>query len=538
MRVFLLGLDGMTLRTVEPYVKADLLPNFKKIMEQGCYGILRSTIPSSTGPGWVSLATGKNPGKHGIYEFRKRQGYKVSLNTRSTSQNAEPLWDILSRNGAKVIMVNVPFSYPPNEVNGIMISGLMTPGIDTDFVFPKKFKQDIFKLIPDYQIDIDQELFLYSKDTDALLNEVLRVAGQRRKLMDHLLENKPWDFFFITFTGPDRIQHFLWNEVVSMDPKCVRFYKLLDDILGDILQNMDDDMALFVASDHGFMEASKSLYINNFLRDLGLLKLRKGSKVKDILTGLNVSTTAIRWVLKKMGLLSLKKLLPSFFLSYIRKFIPARGIMENEIDWANTKAFSLLVHGLVSINLKEREPNGIVERQQYDEICDKIRQELLSLKDPETGKNVVGAVFRGNEIYSPQCDGDSPDLLVVTNEGYSINENVGGNILGKNKIANRYTTGHHQNHGIFLAYGNIINNKRIDADIYDIMPTILYLMGKPIPEDVDGQVLTEVIRNNFVESNKIRFEKTTSRESSEESKLNEEETEKIERQLRNLGYIE
>ena len=538
MKVFILGLDGMTLRIVEPYVKANLLPNFKKLMDGGSYGVLRSTIPSITGPGWVSLATGKNPGKHGIYEFRKRQGYKTSLITKSTSPYAEPVWSILSRNGARVIVANVPFTYPPDEVNGIMISGLMTPGPNTDFVFPKKFKEIIFKLIPDYQIDIDQELLLHSKDTDLLLKEVVRVTEQKRKLMNYLLQNERWDLFFMTFTGSDRIQHFLWDQIVSMAPECVRFYRLLDEVLGCVLQNMDDDTVLFIASDHGFMQAGKSLYINNFLRDSGFLQVHTVSKIKDILTHVNISTSAIRWVVKRMGLLSLKALLPPSFLNYIRKFLPARGVKENEIDWKNTRAFSLLIHGIVSINLNGREPDGIVKTQEYDQICDTISQKLLQLKDPDTNRNVVSAVFRGDQIYSPWYDDDSPDLLVVPNEGYSINESLGGNILGENRIANRYKTGDHDEKGLFFAYGNVIKNKQTDADIYDIMPTILYLMGKPVPEDVDGHVLKAIINDDFIERNEVRFEKTAVRQCSRAEALNKEETENMERQLRSLGYLD
>ncbi len=538
MKVFLLGLDGMTLRIVEPYVKADLLPNFKKIMEQGCYGILRSTIPAITGPGWVSLATGKNPGKHGVYEFRKRQGYKTELITKCTSPHAEPIWKILSRNGEKVTIASVPFTYPPDEVNGIMISGLMTPGVNTDFVFPHQLKHDIFELIPDYTIDIDLELYLHSKDTGALLNEVVRVTEQDRKLMNYLLEKTPSGLFFVAFTGPDRIQHFLWDEIVSMNAECVQYYKLIDDILGDILQKMDDDAVLFVASDHGFAGATRGFYINNFLQNLGLLRVQGGSKTKNVLAKMNISTTSFRWFIKKVGLLSLKSLLPSAFLRHIRGFLPARGVLENEIDWQNTKACSLLIHGMVFINLKGREPAGIVEEEQYDQLCDMITEELLKLKDPQTNKNVINAVFRTDQLYSLQCTSDSPDLIVVANEGYSINESIGGDILGENRVANRCRTGDHDTNGLFLAYGNVIKSKQVDADIYDIMPTILYLMGKPIPEDVDGHVLNEIISDDFVKENEIRFEKTTSYEHSNETALNEDETEQMQRQLRSLGYLE
>ena len=539
MKVFLLGLDGMTLRTVEPYVKANLLPNFKKIMEHGCYGVLRSTIPAITGPGWVSLASGKTPGKHGIYEFRKRRGYKVELITKCNSPHAEPMWSILSRHGGKVVIANVPFTYPPDQVNGIMISGLMTPGVNTDFVFPHQLKDDILKQIPDYQIDIDMESYLDSQDNiAALLNEVIRGTKQDRKLMNYLLDSAQWDLFFMALTGPDRVQHFLWDEIVSMNDECVRFYQLIDDILGDILERIDDETLLFVASDHGFGSAKRSFRINNFLRDIGLLQLRGVSQSKDVLGKMNISTAGLRRLAKKVGLSDVKKYVPESFLKYVRSFLPARGVLESEIDWRNTKACSLLMEGMIFINLKGREPAGIVEEDQYDELCARIKGELLALKDPDTGRNIVKAVFRNDELYSPQCDGDKPDLLLVANEGYSLSENLGGSILGDNRIVNKYKTGDHDENGMFLAYGHVIENMRINANIYDIMPTILYLMGAPVPEDVDGRVLSEAIRKDFVEKNKVRFEKTEETRTAEASTLKGKESEAIEKQLKNLGYLD
>lgn len=532
MKVFLLGLDGMTLKVVEPYIRANLLPNFKKVFDGGSYGILRSTIPPITGPAWTSLTTGKNPGKHGIYEFRRRKGYKTNIVTKNTSPYAEPIWKILSRNGKNVAVINVPYTYPPDEVNGVMISGMMTPSTYADFTYPKEVKRELFKLVPGYRLEVNIRDFVRSEKKAALSKEVFNVIKDRRKVMNHFLQRNSWDLFFFTFMAPDRLQHYMWDEVASMNPGCVRCFRLLDDILGDILERMDNDTVLLIVSDHGFKPIKKAFYINSFLKKLGLLHVRGNQRMKSL--GPIVVTYKI---LVRLGMLNIKKYLPTSLISFIRNFLLTTSL-GNKIDWDKTKVFSMLQYGIVNINLKGREPKGIVEKEDYDQLCEILREELLRLEDRETGKKVVKAVYKGIQIYSPENSNDRPDLVVVTNEGYfTVEKEFGEEVLGDNKYELADHSGDHDLDGFFAAYGSIINNKRVEVDICDIMPTILYLTGTAIPDDVDGRILTHVIHDDFVDKNEIKFEKTSMPTHSKESLLKQQERKELEQRLKNLGYL-
>ncbi len=355
--------------------------------------------------------------------------------------------------------------------------------------------------------------------------------------MEYMLENHPWNLFFLVFTGPDRLQHFLWDEVISMDRECVKYYQWLDEILGNILKRFDDETVLFIVSDHGFMEAKKSFYINTFLKVSGLLESRHNYKIKNSLAKLNISVANIRRIIKKTGWAKLKKHVPIPLINLVRRTFPSEGVKEGDFVHRKTKAFSLQGYGIISVNLKGREPDGIVEQKDYNKLCDLIEKKLLEVKDPETGKNIVKAVYKGELIYSDECSEGRPDLLVIMNEGYSINESLETVIVGENRLGNKYKTGDHDEKGLFIAYGNCFNCKRINADIYDIMPTILYLMGLPIPEDVDGRVLTEIIKRDFLENNKINFERAKESISLKKSALDEEEKKEVERHLKNLGYL-
>jgi len=539
MKVFLLGMDGMTLRIVEPYVRADLLPNFKKIINGGASGILCSTIPPITGPAWVSLATGKNPGKHHVFEFRKRNGYETSLITRNTSPHAEPVWNILSRNKRTVKILNVPFTYPPDEVNGIMVSGLMTPNTRSEFTYPSELKKEIQKLIPDYRIDINTREIMLSGNKSTLLKEVFKNTQEKRQLMGHFLDQDPCELFFITFVGPDRVQHFMWDEVLAMKPECIEYYKLLDDVLGDILDRMDDDSILFVVSDHGFDEAKKTFSVNKCFEERGLLHLKKIKKAGGTRSKLGFVKFVLFFykIMFRMGLFRLKRYLPPSLVDFVKNFLWSIPLRKGEIDWEKTKVFSLLWHG-INVNLKGREPSGNVEMKDYDNICSMVEDELCKAVDPDTGRNIVKSVHRCDRLYATTQEIDHmPDMVFLLNRGYAVrNDLLEESVVSETGAKEWNITGCHDMDGLFLGYGKNIKNTKVAVEIYDVMPTILYMLGLAIPEDVDGRVLYEVIKPEFREKKKIQFEKARASETAER-RMRDDEAEEVEKHLRGLGYL-
>ncbi|MHA2283340.1 MAG: alkaline phosphatase family protein [Promethearchaeota archaeon] len=537
MRVFLLGLDGMTLKIIEPYVEANLLPNFKKLMDMGSWGTLQSTIPPITGPGWVSLTTGKNAGKHGIFEFRKRTGYKTELLTKNTSAKAEPLWKTLSRHEKRVVLINIPFTYPPDEVNGILISGMTAPSAKKDFVYPRQAKDNLLKIIPDYQIDAGGRESILSGDKKTLVKQLFKITKDRRKLMRHYLDCEPWDLFFITFVATDRIQHFMWDEIISKESECVSFYQLLDDILGEVMEQLDKETALLVVSDHGFCASRKSFCVNTFLSQSGLLKVKEKSKASSAIGNVDLTkiTATVYMFAKRIGLLRLKDYLPLSLLKLAKERLLSGGLTENKIDWDNTKAFSLLWYA-VDINLKGRESRGVVPEKNYEKLCEKVTRELLNIRDPETGNHIIRKIYRGRDLYTTDYGHNVPDLVIDMNNGYGIRNDLRQNIIDNTKVGNIYITGTHDLDGIFMAYGDVINRVKTNAEIFDIYPTILYLMGLPIPEDVDGRVLTEIINKDYTVKHENKIEKNKTREISGES-MSAEDTEEVEKRLRDLGYL-
>ncbi len=538
MKVFLLGIDGMTFSILHPYMQAGTMPHFQKMIREGAAGVLRSTIPFVTGPGWTSMSTGKNPDKHGLFNFTKRQGYDTSITTKASHHDAEPVWNILGRHDKRLIIANVPFTFPPDAVNGIMISGFMTPSEDTDFVYPPSRKQEIFRLAPSYRIDVDSGRHILVGDKEALLREVVQMTEDSGTVIRHLMETDPWDLFFSVFVGSDRLQHAYWDEVMSMDPSCVAYYQLLDRILGEILGALDEDTVLMVVSDHGFGYAQKSFYINTFFERAGFLKLRGGKSEGKRTTGSPPAGRLLMNTANRLGLMRLKDHIPAFVRNRLKRLLPDSGFSSKNIDWASTKAFSILGYGMVSLNLEGREPEGCVSEQEYDRVCQEISEALLAHIDPDTGDPVVETVHKGRELYSPPEGVDVPDLVVEMKEGYAIKEEMAGHVLSDHMLGNLRIYGDHRREGVVIAWGKPILKGEVSADIVDIMPTVLHLLGVPVPEDLDGRVLETIIDKAFLEANPIRFSEGRGGGPKQREELSKEEEEKLAEHLKNLGYLD
>src|SRR5579863_8278207 len=160
MRSVIFGVDGLTFRILDPLIERGDLPNFRKLRERGCEATLESKYPPLTPAAWTSLSTGLKPAQHGVYDFweyeeQHTKGEARAAHVQTRRKGGKAIWNILSEYGKQVLVINVPSTYPPEPVNGIMISGYMTPSSDTDFTYPSAFKEELYREVPGYEIDLD-----------------------------------------------------------------------------------------------------------------------------------------------------------------------------------------------------------------------------------------------------------------------------------------------------------------------------------------------------------------------------------------------
>jgi predicted AlkP superfamily phosphohydrolase/phosphomutase len=547
-RVMVIGLDGGEWSVLNPLMERGLLPNLQKLIFSGTSGDLVSSIPPITPTAWASFMTGVNPGKHGIFSYQKKlnkeNSYFVSpLNSLDIQK--EHLWHILGRHGKKVAFVNVPMSFPPQKVNGYMITGMMTPSTESRFTYPDSLKRELAENKINYRIDLEigkevnlledplfhENYFLKDKG-ERFFRELYGITDQRSDAIKYLMKNKQWDFFMGVFIGMDRVQHYLWQHLDDglngrmnqIAEKIFDYYSYLDKIIGELFLLTGDNTTIIIMSDHGFGRYKGDFLINRWLLDQGFLSVKKGNR------------KFAPWLKKISRKLGLRREMLSKVIN--QKKMDSLRMSVQEIDWGSSRAFSALAH-CIHINVKGRETLGCVEQgSEYEDLRERIIKELYKIKDPSTGEPVIKKVLKREDVYNGSEFEVAPDLIVLSSDTdhygiYSTRHSHDGIFY-----ENTWKTGDHRQNGIFVISGKGIKSAETihNAHIIDVLPTILYVHDLPIPEYVDGKVLKEVFKNPEKE---IRIEHTAEHNNkNEEYTYNDEETEDVKDRLKQLGYID
>lgn len=566
-KICIIGIDGATFDLIMPFMEAGHLPNIRRIISKGAHGLLKSSIPENSAPAWTSIVTGKNPGKHRVFGFTSPGEDIAEIRiTNSSSKGASSIWDTFNRNGLRACVINVPLTYPPEEVDGVMISGMDTPNNDADYTMPITLKTELIKRFGRYKIEPEGAgtwTYLNEKGKLAYIGEVHQIATQRCNVAKYLLKEQEWAFFMVVFVATDRIQHKFWAEMDSDNPfhtdgtaqriqhAILDTYKLIDSFIGEIDSVLPQDAQLVIVSDHGFGPRSPKLVsINRLLKMHGYLSYLtvagRGSKanipsIKGILSDL------VRRRLSPGGQQRLKKLFP---------FLKGKGFAAlhfANIDWAKTRGFTDEAMGLIWINRLDRFKSGTVSPgREYEEVCNDILTLLKDLTDSDTGQPILRYVIKKEDAYSGPYLEEAPDILFAYSEDYSFPEQTslsklftGNACMGRAQSPQELLqiTGIHRPEGIIILKGReIIPDTTInDASVIDVMPTCLYLTGMPISLDVDGRILTEAISDAFTRKNPPRYTKeSVIKENGQRTKgfkYTEEEEKEIEERLKNLGYL-
>jgi len=636
-RVLLLGLDGVTWTLLRPWVEAGHLPHLERMMTSGAWGSLASTLAPQTPPAWTSMVTGVHPGKHGVFSFirRKPGTYEKELTT-SRHRQREALWDFAGREGKRSIIFDVPLTFPPDSIHGIMISGMGTPGWTADFVWPKELKETIIREFGQYEFDI-----YFDGDIGRFVEEASQVTEHRLASARHLLRRYPWDFFMTVLTTPDRLQHVVWKcvderhpdfdprEAEKHRPGILRFYQVIDRAIGEFQTLVGEDTVFVLASDHGFGPVHTLVALSRWLRVEGLMALgsqqlayaspeeitadavRGGGEIglekgREILLRLSVrkpddyagfvltipglrrsSNYEVRAVVVDAtpgaalelndlgrpgghifggGPLSGPQEVSAIFqpqgdpvqimvamTSYGGNptgHILVKSVIVTELeDWTRTTAYILDVGDAaesrrIRINLCGREPHGIVEPgAAYERVRETIMAKLRAMRDAD-GRPLFAGVWRDEEAFPGPCREDDADVLVTFQEGVAGTKTTGrADMAGPISFRSREGfSGRHEGSGVLVVKGPPISSgARVNAQIVDVCPTVLHLMGVPVPNDLDGRVLTEICTPAYQAKHPVRLTVPTARAAlspSREEAYTAAERQQVEDRLKRLGYID
>ncbi|HLK10091.1 MAG TPA: alkaline phosphatase family protein [Candidatus Binatia bacterium] len=505
--LLVIGLDGATLDLVEPWAAAGVLPHLGALMARGAWARLRSTLPAATFPAWTSLVTGVNPGRHGVLDFTERVPgtYRLRLVNR-THRRVPALWNHLDAAGRRTAVLTVPGTYPPEPIDGVMVSGWDSPlatGIDGSFVHPRGFYAEIRRLIGRLPFADFQEVATGAGWHGRALASLLDGVKRRTALAAALLRRERWDALMVVFGESDTVAHHFWRFHDPRSPRhepgrhadaVRRVYVACDAAVGALVAAAPADAVVAVVSDHGSGGAGdRVVHLNRRLADAGLLAFRPGARPGML--GL-VRGAALRAVP------------PRAQGALVRRVPGLAGRIEGRhrygaVDWRRTVAFSdeLDYHPSVWINLRGREPEGTVAPAAYAAARERAAAVLASWRD-EQGRAVVSRVWRREDVYHGACVGRAPDLLLelAEQDGYRpscLPSGGPGPALRRLLPAERGAgkgagmDGSHRREGLIVLAGPGVRaaGELPAAEITDVLPTLLALAGLAVPAGLDGRPL-------------------------------------------------
>jgi predicted AlkP superfamily phosphohydrolase/phosphomutase len=408
-RVLVVGWDGADWDILDPLLAAGELPALAGLVERGSRGVSRSSVPSHSWAAWPTFLTGRDPAGHGVFdilEYRPGATRRLPVSSRSI---LAPTWpDRLSEAGKTTLLVNVPLTYPPPAIRGVVIAGgVVPPG--TTYSYPADAGPRL-----GWPINGGSWTTFRNRPVD-FVEELEDLTRRRADAMRTLLDTEPWDVACLVFVSTDRAQHCLLEYVHPQHPAHAQaaaspvaervrgLYRLLDEELASLVERADDDDLVIFMSDHGHQPCTRAVSMNKVLERLGFLRFGRGSGLVNLLSWGRVRSLA-RVVYDRLGL-------------HGRVAVPTAPI-----DWASTSAYTSVVstgEG-VSVNLAGREPNGTVARADYERVRDELARGLLEFTDPDTGKRPIGRVLSKEEVLSGPYLDRAPDLLLAPAPLYSL----------------------------------------------------------------------------------------------------------------------
>jgi len=454
-RVMIIGLDCAAPKILFDDMRSEL-PVISGLMERGVWGELESCDPPITVPAWSCMMSSKDPGTLGFYGFRNRKDHSYDGMTFATNEKMkhDRVWDILSRDGRHVVVLGVPMTFPPRQVNGEMISCFLAPSIESRYTYPEELRDEIAETVGEYMVDVPN---FRTDEKERIMRDIKEMTRRRFALARHLRDTRDWDFLMMVEMGTDRLHHGFWRFYDHDHPdyqpgtrweeEFRAYYRSVDAEIGQLIEGLDDDTAVLVVSDHGAQSMVGGIQVNEWLQREGYLRLAE----------------------QPDGV------------------IP---IGQATIDWPNTRVWADGgYYSRIFLNVRGREPEGTVDPADYEALRDELIAKLEALGD-EQGNPIGTRVFRPQELYH-EVNGVAPDLICYF--GNLTWRSIGSLGDGRIQVRENDTGPDDANHakmGVYVMAGPGMPTAAPErATLFDIAPTVLTAMGYQVPADMQGRSL-------------------------------------------------
>lgn len=544
-KVILIALDGATFDVIAPLVAEGRLPTFARLMADGATGQLRSTYPVITPPAFASILTGCNPGKHGVFDFfsRQRDSYQFTPSNGAMIR-VEPLHHLAARHGLRTGVMNTPMTYPPAPLaDGFVVAGMETPP-GAAYTSPPELQRELEQACG-YRIELDR--WYREGEEEAEIAAILGLADTHRRAALRLMATRELDLFIVTLRAPDHAQHYFWRFQDPGHPRydtasaarfgdyVARAYEACDRAIADILASAGEGAHTIIVSDHGFGRETKMVHLSNWLEREGFLRFRAGPLGRLKKAAFRMGFTADN-VIQALGRLHLERLFTGVSREAKAGVFSRLFLSYDDIDWTRTQAWARGQIGQIFLNVRGREPHGIVAPgEEYRAVRARIIDALMRLRDPDTGGPVAERCHVREDLYDGPESAAAPDIVIDWKdmEYWAFDVMTGGRrIIGPN-LATR--SGGHRMNGILIAHGpRVARGARVEgATVCDVAPTVLRLLGIEPPAHMDGHAIGAV---GHGAATPPPADAESAYEAAAEAYTPEEEA-AVKERLRKLGYL-
>ncbi|GJL54894.1 MAG: hypothetical protein NPIRA02_20260 [Nitrospirales bacterium] len=511
-QVIVIGLEAAEPALIEQWAGEGKLPTLQRLMREGSWRRLQSTTEISSGATWASLITGTNPAKHGMgfYHRQLKPGTYTIRKKYAEETATEPFWNPLSRSGKRVAILDLPDTHATEDLNGVMLVGWGAEGLNaTQHSWPKHLLQETFSRVGHHPLE-----FWYQERPKTIpawqefSEKLLEGTRRRTQIAKWVLAQEPWDCYVIGYAEPHWIGHYFWHITDQRHPDydsnlekacgdaILRIYQEVDHGISTLL-DMYPDATIIIVSNTGMgPNFSGQHLLPQVLERLGYTTGKSSNGLTRFLPhqkwGPYYAIKSIETIVSPKLIEKVKRILPERLWDDVTRHFLTMGN-----TWKDSLAFEIPsdYSGAIRINLKGREPHGLINPgEEYDRLCDEITQDLLELINPDTGEQAVAGVIKVKDLYKGNHLDELQDLIVQWNGNAPINH-LESEKMGKvSGILPDKRTGAHMVNGFLLASGKTLRKNHIleNAHIMDVAPTILHLLHEPIPEIMDGKVLSDL----------------------------------------------
>jgi predicted AlkP superfamily phosphohydrolase/phosphomutase len=459
-KLLVIGLDG-----VPPELLFDrllpVMPRIRALLQGALRAPMRTTDPPISVPAWPVMFTGVDPGTLGLYGFRHRRRTSYTEMHLPTSEDLRfpTVWEILSERGRRVGVIGMPLGFPPPKVNGLYISDFLTPSGSEVTTHPASLAHELEERFGPYVFDVK----FRSDELDRVRREILEMTRHRFEVAAYLYARESWDVFAVHEIGTDRLHHAFWKHFDTAHPEFVaggpyeriaeEYYALLDRGIGELLDATDAETDVVIVSDHGSMAMRGCFCVNQWLEENGYLVLNHPPKA------------------------------------------PGTPFEQLDVDWARTTVWGAGgYYARLFFNVRGREPLGALHLDEVEPLRERLAQQLHALRTPE-GEPMRVEILDPHHLYA-EVRGEAPDLMVYFDE---LRIRSAGTMGHPTTFLRENDSGPddavHGPYGVFVyrPAGASSEQRLAPFPLINVAPTLLELLGEPVPTYVQGRAVPEVV---------------------------------------------